>query len=142
MGAGDSGVGRAGLVRSYPAVRQSVAAIRADLARFASEWGAPSRIAEAAALAASEAATNVVMHAYRDSADPGQMEVTGALETDEMVITVRDAGTGLRPRIDSPGLGLGLAIIAKIVDRLDLRESPGGGVEVRMYFALSRHPST
>jgi anti-sigma regulatory factor (Ser/Thr protein kinase) len=134
MGAGDSGA--RSLVLTYPAVPQSVAAIRAALARFARNSGAPSRIAEAVALAASEAATNVVIHAYRDSAEPGHIEVIGALAADELVITVRDAGGGLRPRSDSPGLGLGLAIIAQIADRLDLLDSPSGGLEVRMYFAL------
>jgi anti-sigma regulatory factor (Ser/Thr protein kinase) len=103
MGAGDSGA--RSLVLTYPAVPQSVAAIRAALARFARNSGAPSRIAEAVALGASKAATNVVIHAYRDSAEPGHIEVIGALAADELVITVRDAGGGLRPRSDSPGLG-------------------------------------
>ncbi len=127
----------AGSAQTYPAVAESAAAIRAAVVRFANDAGAPSRIAEAIALAASEAATNVVLHAYPDSAEPGLIELIGTRAGDELVVTVRDAGDGLTALSDSPGLGLGLAIIARIADRLDLLDSPTGGVEVRMYFALT-----
>jgi serine/threonine-protein kinase RsbW len=136
MGAGDSRAGHVGLARTYAAVPESVAAIRAALAGLACAWGVPPRIVRAVLLAASEAATNVVLHAYRDSPDPGHIEVIGTLAAGELVVTVRDSGSGLRPRGDSPGLGLGLAVIAQQADRLDMRESPAGGVEMRMYFVL------
>lgn len=138
MGAAGSGAGCLGLDQTYVAVPESVATIRAAVAGLASGWGAPPRVVQAVTLAASEAATNVVLHAYRDSGEPGHIEVIGTLAADELVVTVRDSGIGLRPHRDSPGLGLGLAIIAQQTDRLDLLDSPAGGVELRMYFALRR----
>jgi serine/threonine-protein kinase RsbW len=139
MGAGDPRAGHVALARTYAAVPESVAAIRAALARLVGAWGAPPHIVQAVVLAVSEAATNVVLHAYHGSPDPGDIEVTGTL-TAEIVVTVSDSGGGLRPRGDSPGLGLGLAVIAQQADRLDMLESPAGGVEMRMYFALRAAP--
>ena len=131
---------RVGFAQAYPAVPESVSAIRRALARFASESGAPSRVGDAAALAVSEAATNVVVHAYRESAEQGRIEVTGALTSDELLVTVSDTGIGLRPYPDSPGLGLGLAIIAQTVDRVELLRPHTGGFELRMHFALRTAP--
>jgi serine/threonine-protein kinase RsbW/stage II sporulation protein AB (anti-sigma F factor) len=48
--------------------------------------------------------------------------------------TVSDAGRGLIPRPDSPGLGLGLAIIAQIADEFEIDEPDAGGTRVRMGF--------
>ncbi len=50
---------------------------------------------------------------------------------------VADSGSGLRPRRNSPGLGLGLAIIARVADGVDLVTSASGGLEVRMRFATA-----
>jgi serine/threonine-protein kinase RsbW len=58
------------------------------------------------------------------------------LETtdDELVVTVTDTGSGLTPRTDSPGLGLGLAVIAQITSDLRVEEPRGGGTRMRMVF--------
>ena len=87
------------------------------------------------ALAVSEAATNVVVHAYPDG-EPGPLWVTGAKAGPAVVIEVRDRGGGLRPRHDSPGLGLGLPTIAQVADTFDFREV-GRGVTVSMTFAVA-----
>ena len=106
---------------SFPAVPESVAAVRTARCRgFAKRTGIPRQAAEAVALAASEAATNVVVHAYRETDAPGNIEIAAALRVRrELWVIVTDAGAGLRPRPDSPGLGLGLAIIAQIADGVD-----------------------
>lgn len=90
-------------------------------------------------LAASEAITNVVMHAYRDRARPGT--VTAGVSTDavagrvELVIT--DDGAGMSPRSDSPGAGLGLSIMVAVCDQMTVGTGPAGaGTEVRLIFAL------
>ncbi|HEX4033677.1 MAG TPA: ATP-binding protein [Solirubrobacteraceae bacterium] len=121
---------------SYPAVPESVAAVRSALQRFAKRIGLPRETAEAVALAASEAATNVVVHAYRETDAPGNIEIAAALAAEELWVIVTDSGAGLRPRPDSPGLGLGLAIIAQIADGVDLVKPSAGGLELRMRFAL------
>ena len=96
-------------------------------------------------LAVTEACTNVVQHAYGGRpSTAGEMEVTADWAgADELVVVVRDRGRGFAPRVDSPGLGLGLPVIAAVTRRLELRETPGGGTEVVMAFALTpAHPAT
>jgi hypothetical protein len=44
----------------------------------------------------------------------------------------------MRARTDSPGLGLGLAIIAQMADGVDLVKPAAGGLELRMRFAVAR----
>lgn len=123
---------------SYPARAESVSAIRAALQSFAERCALARETIEAVALAVSEAATNVVVHAYRDAEKPGRIEVAAALASDELWVIVTDGGSGLRPRTDSPGLGLGLAIIAQVADGVDLVKPAAGGLELRMRFAVAR----
>ena len=88
------------------------------------------------ALAVTEAATNVVLHAYRDREQPGAMIVEAERSEDHVRFSVRDEGTGLAPRVDSPGLGLGLGLIAQVADSADVRAPETGGTEVVMRFKL------
>src|SRR3954453_10250911 len=90
------------------------------------------------ALAITEAATNVVLHAYRDHDEPGDVTIEADLEVDHLCFYVRDAGSGLAPRVDSPGLGLGLGLIAQVSDSADVRAPETGGTEVVMRFNLAR----
>ena len=121
---------------TFASVPESVAAVRAALLQFARDCRVPQRTVDAVALAASEAATNVVVHAYRERPDPGAIEVHAALASGELWVIVSDAGSGLRPRPDSPGLGLGLAIIAQVADGVDLVKPASGGLELRMRFVV------
>jgi two-component sensor histidine kinase len=52
-------------------------------------------------------------------------------------VQVADEGGGLAPRVDSPGLGLGLILIAQACDELDIIKREGGGTELRMRFGLN-----
>jgi serine/threonine-protein kinase RsbW len=127
-----------GFAHRYPAVPASAAAARAALHELAAQIGLSQAASDAIALAVSEAVTNAIVHAYRDAAQPGIVEVAGVVHDDQLWVTVADFGSGLRPRLDSPGLGLGLAIIASEADGLDLVKSAGGGVTLRMRFALDQ----
>ncbi len=120
----------------YPAVATSVRAVRTALRQFAHGLGLPAETRDAVTLAASEAATNVVVHAYPEQDPPGTIEVNATVAMDELWVIVTDTGLGLRPRLDSPGLGLGLAIIAQLADGVDLVRPSSGGLELRMRFAL------
>ena len=113
--------------------------MRSALVAFVRGCGGAEATVDAVALAASEAATNVVLHAYRETGDEDRctMEVTAALADGELWVIVTDAGSGLKPHRDSPGLGLGLAIIARVTDGVDLVEPSSGGLEVRMRFAVA-----
>lgn len=43
----------------------------------------------------------------------------------------------MRPRIDSPGAGLGLPLITHVADELEVATPPDGGTRVRMRFTLT-----
>jgi anti-sigma regulatory factor (Ser/Thr protein kinase) len=89
------------------------------------------------ALAVSEAVTNVVVHAYIDAPEPGDVEVFAERHPgDGLEIQVCDDGRGMRPRRDSPGLGVGLPIVARLAQRFRVETRPGGGTAVSMLFAV------
>jgi anti-sigma regulatory factor (Ser/Thr protein kinase) len=92
---------------------------------------ARNRVADlhAVELAVSEAVNNAVLHAYRDrdpAAGPGKVQLTAVVRDDELRITVTDEGIGMRPRVDSPGAGLGLALMGTLADRIDIDQRRGG----------------
>jgi serine/threonine-protein kinase RsbW len=87
-------------------------------------------------LAVTEACTNVVVHAYPDGGE-GPMEMLATLLGDELIVVVRDAGRGIGPRPDSPGLGLGLPLIASLTESVQLGRDDQDRTEVRMTFSLS-----
>ena len=97
--------------------------------------GAHQEIIEAARLAVSEAVSNVVVHSYRD-ASPGAFTLRVEWGGDELRVTVRDDGCGMAPRMDSPGAGLGLPLIATLTESFSVTAPPGGGTEVCMTFPL------
>jgi hypothetical protein len=43
----------------------------------------------------------------------------------------------MAPRVDTPGLGVGLPVIAAIAQSVEIGSPRGGGTEVRMRFALA-----
>ena len=90
---------------------------------------------EAARLAVSEAVSNVVVHSYSD-ASPGAFMVRVEWDGGELRVTVRDQGCGMAPRMDSPGAGLGLPLIASLADSFSVTAPADGGTEVVMTFPL------
>ena len=85
------------------------------------------------ALAASEAVTNVVHHAYV-GCEPGTVRVCVEHGRDEIELRVEDEGSGMLPRPDSPGLGLGMPLIATMSDRFEVVARQGGGTRLCMWF--------
>jgi anti-sigma regulatory factor (Ser/Thr protein kinase) len=104
---------------------------RRAVEHFALAAGADERTAEDARLAVSEAATNVVLHATAS-----RMVVHASCRAGRIDVVVSDDGSGLRARDDSPGLGLGLGIIAACTERLDIAQPSGGGSALQMTFPL------
>jgi serine/threonine-protein kinase RsbW len=124
------------LVRRYRARAEEIGRIRHDVKAHAREQGA--RDPDAVALAVTEAVTNAVLHAYVDAPEPGEIEVVvQASERDTVEILVCDDGRGMRPRTDSPGLGLGLPLVATLTERFEVQARDGGGTRVRMAFATT-----
>jgi serine/threonine-protein kinase RsbW len=87
-------------------------------------------------LAVSEAATNAVMHAFRDRGEPGTVHVSVTVDDGEIEIVVRDDGSGMAPRDDSPGIGLGLPLIRRVANGFDHRVPLDGGTELWMRFVV------
>ena len=119
-----------------PAVPESVGRLRNAVADFARSHGAADDVVMAVQLAASEAMSNAVMHAFVDRPAPGTLTVTAGRDGDEIWVLVRDDGSGMRPRPDSPGLGVGLPLMTRSSDSLRFRESADGGTEVSMRFVI------
>lgn len=124
------------MARVWPAVAASVSEARAAVTAFAQAAGASADALAAVSLAVSEAVTNAVLHAYLDHETPGTVEVRARCEASHVVIEVADQGRGMLPRTDSPGLGLGLPLIAQMTQSLEVHDRAGGGTEIRMSFAL------
>jgi serine/threonine-protein kinase RsbW len=122
------------LSKTFPAVAESVPSARDALTRFAQAVGANEEQIDAIKLAVSEAATNVVVHAYGESA--GEIKVDAGLASGGLWIQVTDDGLGMRPNIDTPGLGVGIALISQVADEFAIATSSSGGVEVQMRFGL------
>ncbi|MEA2444423.1 MAG: hypothetical protein QOJ12_1715 [Thermoleophilales bacterium] len=120
-----------------PAVPESVGHLRRGVADFARAQGAKEDVVMAMQLAASEALSNAVVHAFVDSAAPGTLTVSAIREGDAICVVVRDDGCGMRPRADSPGLGIGMPLMTGSTQGLTFSEIPEGGTEVTMRFALA-----
>jgi serine/threonine-protein kinase RsbW len=125
------------LLRHVPAHAAEVAGLRSAVASFAETCGVTEPARADVALAVGEACTNVVMHAYAGAEAPGSLIVEASHFDGELVVEVRDEGRGILPRADSPGLGLGLSIIARLSHRLEIGKNGTSGTEVRMTFAVS-----
>jgi anti-sigma regulatory factor (Ser/Thr protein kinase) len=123
------------LARRFPAQADQVRLARREVEAYAREHGAvdPAGIA----LAVSEAVTNAVIHAYVDRPVPGDVEVHVERHPDDgLEIRVCDEGRGIMPRSDSPGLGVGLPLVAKLAQRFRVETRPTGGTAVSMVFPV------
>src|SRR3954454_22709753 len=128
------------LVERWPADPQVLSGILHAVRQFARAAGACEGTIDDIALAVSEAATNSVVHAFNDHRPAGSITITATIEDGDLWLEVADDGTGLRPRSDSPGLGLGLAIIARLSAELRITDGPQSGTRVMMRFPLALTP--
>jgi anti-sigma regulatory factor (Ser/Thr protein kinase) len=118
-----------------PAVPDSIAVIRQTVSGICEALGADTRAVGDIKLAATEACTNVVLHAYTNG-DTGTIEVDAYAAEDELRLLVRDHGAGMTPAPMAEGLGLGLPLIAALTSTLTILEPENGGTEVSMTFSL------
>ena len=115
---------------------EEVSRLRHAVVDYAASQGLEPERVQDLAIAVSEVVTNAVMHAYPDEArDEGTITVMATVNGDEVTVRVVDDGVGLRPRSDSPGAGLGLAIASSVARRMVVERPEHGGTEVRMTFA-------
>jgi serine/threonine-protein kinase RsbW len=122
------------LRRSFPAEPGTPALARHAIRSFLSARGAEPRVLADILLAVSEVVTNCVVHAYRNAG--GEVAMEAHHRGDTLLLSVADTGGGMAPRHDSPGLGLGLPLVGRVAERVDIIAPSGGGTQVRMRFAL------
>jgi anti-sigma regulatory factor (Ser/Thr protein kinase) len=120
------------LVEAYPAVAPSVSRVRHAMVGFAEQASASAETVEAIRLVASEAAANVVEHAYRG--EPGPLHVTAMLDSEAIWLVISDEGRGLTIDRHRPGLGVGFSWMAIFSDAMTVDSAPGGGLEITLRF--------
>jgi anti-sigma regulatory factor (Ser/Thr protein kinase) len=117
-----------------PATAEHLPIVRQALRGFLEADGMEGERIEDVLLAVTEACSNVVRHAYRDKDDAGDVDLIAAVGDGAVTITVVDSGLGFAPRVDSPGLGLGLPVMAALATRLEISTGDEGGTVVEMEF--------
>jgi serine/threonine-protein kinase RsbW len=122
-----------------PAKAENIAIVRHAFGALGEAFDVDAQTLSDIRLAVTEACTNVVVHAYPDGQE-GPMQVIAGLLEDELTIIVRDEGRGIAPRADSPGLGLGLPLIASLAESVQLGRDGDDMTEVRMTFSLTTAP--
>jgi serine/threonine-protein kinase RsbW len=123
--------------RRVPATAVEVAGLRHAVLASAAAHAIPQAFLDDIALAVSEACANVVLHAYPDAATVGPLTVETYHQDREFVVVVSDEGIGFAPRTDSPGLGLGLALISRLTRRLEITDNAPAGARLTMAFAVA-----
>ena len=121
---------------ALPARAANIAIVRHAFGALGEAFALDEEILSNIRLAVTEACTNVVVHAYPDEHE-GLLEVAATLQADKLEIVVRDEGPGIGPRPGSPGLGLGLPLIASLTESVQLGRDENERTEVRMTFPLS-----
>ncbi len=88
--------------------------------------------------AISEAANNVVMHAYRG--EPGPLKIQLYVSGDGLEAVVRDHGVGMPDEtpVEDRLQGVGVPVMQALAQRAEFRPGDGGGTEVRMLFPAAR----
>ena len=118
-----------------PARAENVAVIRHAFGVFAEAVSVDEQTLADIKLAVTEACTNVVIHAYEEN-EFGDLEVDASIDDSRLTVVIRDNGRGIVPRPDSPGLGLGLPLIATLAESLELGKDRADHTEVRMTFRI------
>jgi serine/threonine-protein kinase RsbW len=123
------------LRRVVPAVPASIAELRAQAREFAQGAGAEESVGADVALAISEAATNVVVHAYQAD-EGGPLDMVGKAEGEWLEFVVSDRGSGFRPS-PSGGLGFGMKVMAEVCDSMTVTQGDAG-TSIKLRFSRVR----
>lgn len=117
---------------------QNVRQARDEAANYAEALGLSSTGVEDLKTIVSEACSNIVRHAYPEDAKERPMEVEMDKVDDELTVTVRDCGTGIRPPTGArpSSLRLGFILMGSLADFLQLRTGKGRGTELLMKVPL------
>lgn len=136
----DLGADEPGAAIRLPAREAGVALVRQFVIGMGNVLHLDEHACEDLKLAATEACTNAVVHAYSNGhAGPMEVEVqTG--EGDDLLVVVRDRGRGPPAEnvLSEENEGYGLSLMEAVSDELRLHRADEGGTEVRMRFRHAR----
>jgi anti-sigma regulatory factor (Ser/Thr protein kinase) len=121
--------GQAELELTLPSDPSSIKRARDAVAELAEQVGAHVPDVK---LAVSEAVTNSLIHGYRDGG-AGPISVIARTDRGQLLVVVADDGVGMKPNLESPGLGVGISLITTLAN--DVRfDSTAEGLTVSMSF--------
>jgi serine/threonine-protein kinase RsbW len=118
---------------------ENVLVIRQALTGLAEAVGLDAVALNDVSTAVTEAANNVVLHAYEGGEGPLEVEFS-SIPTGLDVI-VGDRGCGILPAVrtgESVSDGIGIPVIEALSDSVVFRDRPSGGTEVAMHFELAQ----
>jgi serine/threonine-protein kinase RsbW len=117
---------------------QNVRQARDEAASYAEAQGLSASRVDDLKTIISEACSNIVRHAYPEDAEERPMEIEMGKTDDELTVTVRDCGTGIRPPTGTrpSSLRLGFILMGSLADFLQLRTGKGRGTELLMKVPL------
>jgi len=122
---------------TLPAREDSLALLRHVVRGFRDPYAiAPDRMDDVV-LAVSEAAANVVLHAYGERS--GTMTVGARIDDSRLNVLVRDHGRGIEPAADTPLLGHGFSLMAHVASSLEIL-GRAVGTDVLMTFDITADP--
>ena len=124
------------IAHEFEAVARSVRQAREAVATFAERHGAVGEGVDDIRTAISEAATNVVVHAYDDDT-AGRFRVLAIVDGGQLVVIIDDDGCGLSAPSQNPGLGMGLQLMEEIAEQTLFFTRELGGSTVQLRFKLT-----
>lgn len=124
-------------MKIYAARFEYLDEIREFVAGVARQGGFNDKEIYSLQLAADEAASNIIEHAYEGKSE-GLIRITCDMQGDEIVITMHDDGKSFNPsNVKQPNLkanlserqigGLGLYLMRKLMDKVQYESTPGEG---------------
>jgi|SRR5215212_5028804 len=118
---------------------QNVGQARDEAARYAEGLGLSAAGVDDLKTIVSEACSNIVRHAYPKDAVERPMEVEMEQDDGELMVVVRDSGTGIRPATGAhpSSLHLGFMLMGSLADYLQLRTGRGRGTELLLKVPLA-----
>ena len=122
---------------TFPAKFEYLDEIRLFVAEVARQAGFSEKEIYSIQLAADEAASNVIEHAYEGITD-GVLEFSCGMQGNALVITIHDYGKPFNPsKVKKPNLkadlskrqigGLGVYLMRKLMDKVRYESKPGAG---------------
>ena len=113
-----------------------IGVVRREVAMFASRAGMGSPALTDVQVAVSDAVTNAILQADAVRAS-GCVRVDAEEAGDELIVRVREAGSGSDQPPNCPLLGPRLSMIAALAQVFGVRRCEGGATELRMHFAIA-----